>query len=145
MDNNLGFQPAPGAITKRVRRARGNASGLGGEAGRGHKGQKSRSGYSRRFGFEGGQTSLLRSAPKRKGFKALSRQTVSLVFLDQIDQRADLSTVTHATLQAAGLCDQHVPKILMRGAINRVVTIQGVAVSRPVREAIIAAGGAVID
>jgi len=145
MDNQLIFMPAPGAITKRVRRARGNASGLGGEAGRGHKGQKSRSGYSRRFGFEGGQTSLLRSAPKRKGFKALSRETVSLVFLDQIDRLPSLLTVTRIALQAAGLCGRHVPKILMRGSINRAITIQGVSVSRPVRDAILAAGGTVID
>ena len=139
MDNQILFQPAPGAISKRVRRARGNSSGLGGEAGRGHKGQKSRSGYSRRFGFEGGQTSLLRSAPKRKGFKSLSRQEVSLVFLDQINQISSLTTVTPLSLQQSGLSGRRVPKILMRGTISRVVTIQGVAVSQAVRDAIIAA------
>tara|TARA_B100001989_G_C24531351_1_gene461820 strand:+ start:1175 stop:1612 length:438 start_codon:yes stop_codon:yes gene_type:complete len=60
----------------RKRRGRGNASGLGGECGRGHKGQKSRSGYSRQSGFEGGQTPLYRRLPKANGFNNIRFKTV---------------------------------------------------------------------
>src|SRR3989338_8656027 len=79
-------RPAKGAVKARTRRGRGNASGLGGESGRGHKGQKARSGGSIRPGFEGGQTPLYRRLPKRKGFNNYSKVIVEAVNLGDINR-----------------------------------------------------------
>jgi large subunit ribosomal protein L15 len=71
--------PNKGEIKIRKRKGRGNASGKGGECGRGHKGQKSRSGYSQKIGFEGGQTPLYKRLPKNKGFKNNFKEEYTII------------------------------------------------------------------
>ena len=83
MDNELLKPLNKRKARKRV--GRGNASGFGGECGRGHKGQKSRSGYSRKLGFEGGQMPLYKRIPKLKGFKALVKKSTCIITLDDIN------------------------------------------------------------
>jgi len=143
--DNLNFLPAPGSVKKRVRRGRGNASGLGGEAGRGHKGQKSRSGYSRRFGFEGGQTSLLRSSPKRKGFRSLNTTVTEILFTDQLNLSSLPDVLTLHDLQSAGLVKSEFVKVLLRYPLTRAITLKGVNVSLGAKNAIMFAGGAVSE
>tara|TARA_A100001015_G_C14751806_1_gene617876 strand:+ start:87 stop:614 length:528 start_codon:yes stop_codon:yes gene_type:complete len=75
----------PGSTKKRRRKGRGNASGLGGECGRGHKGQKSRSGFSRRAGFEGGQNPLYKRIPKKRGFTNNFKQKFELIHLKHLN------------------------------------------------------------
>ena len=96
MANELhNLKPAEGATRKRKRIGRGPGSGNGKTAGRGHKGQRSRSGYSRRYGFEGGQMPLVRRIPKR-GFTNIFRvgyQVVNLRDLDRVFSDGDTVTV----------------------------------------------------
>ena len=82
--NHTELAPAPGSVKKRKRVGRGNASGFGGECGRGHKGQKSRSGYSRKRGFEGGQNPLYRRLPKKSGFRNRFRVEYRILNLSDI-------------------------------------------------------------
>ena len=83
----LEIKPAPASVKKPTRKGRGNASGFGGECGRGHKGQKSRSGFSRGSGgFEGGQNPLYRRLPKLSGFKSFKAKYVMINF-DQLEER----------------------------------------------------------
>ncbi len=137
------LSPAPGAKRSRKRVGRGPGSGNGKTAGRGHKGQKSRSGYSRRFGFEGGQMPLVRRIPKR-GFTNIFRvehQVVNLRDLERVFAPGD--TVTPGALADRGLirsADGRV-KILGDGELTARLTVQAHKFSTSARAAIEGAGG----
>ena len=79
------LQPFENSTKNRKRVGRGNASGFGGECGRGHKGQKSRSGFSRKRGFEGGQNPLYKRIPKKRGFKNMFKVNYQIINLENIN------------------------------------------------------------
>lgn len=133
--------PAPGAKTSKKRLGRGIGSGLGKTGGRGHKGQKSRSGGSVKPGFEGGQMPIQRRLPKF-GFtsrKSLVTTEVTLAELAKVN--GDVASL--ATLKDAGLVQKNIQfvKVIKSGELSRAVTVQGVKVTKGAREAIEAAGG----
>jgi len=137
------LSPAPGSNKDRKRCGRGIGSGIGKTGGRGHKGQKSRSGGSVRPGFEGGQMPLKQRLPKF-GFtsrKSLVRAEVRLHELNQIS--GDVVDI-HA-LKDAGLITRNIVavKVMLSGEITRPVTLRGIAVSKGAQAAIEAAGGKV--
>lgn len=133
--------PAKGSKKAKKRVGRGPGSGLGKTAGRGHKGQRSRSGYSRRPGFEGGQMPLVRRVPKR-GFTNIFRVEFAVVNLADL---AELEgEVTPESLAAAGRVRRGRPvKVLGDGEIGRALTVKAHAFSASAREKIEAAGGTV--
>ena len=137
------LRPAAGAKRSRKRVGRGSGSGNGKTAGRGHKGQRSRSGYSRRWGFEGGQMPLVRRIPKR-GFTNIFRvgyQVVNLRDLDRVFDAGD--TVSLELLAERGLIrrgDTPV-KILAAGELGKKLTVQAHAFSKNAQAGIEAAGG----
>jgi large subunit ribosomal protein L15 len=139
------LKPAPGATRNRRRVGRGIGSGLGKTAGRGHKGQKSRSGGFHKVGFEGGQMPLQRRLPKR-GFKSLSRGDVAEVRLSALEKLA-ADKVDFAVLQEAGLVPRAAEraKIILAGELTRKVAVVGVGVTKGARAAIEAAGGSVAE
>lgn len=141
------IQPAIGSVRNKTRVGRGQGSGKGGTSTRGHKGAKSRSGYKRKIGFEGGQMPLQRRLPKW-GFKSLNRVEYKAINLDAIQTLAEgknLDKVTLADLRAAGLADRNQPvKILAGGEISKAVTVEANAFSQAAQKAIEAAGGAVV-
>ncbi len=140
--NDIG--PGDGARTNRKRRGRGIGSGLGKTGGRGHKGQKSRSGGFHKVGFEGGQMPLQRRLPKF-GFTsrmANLRAEVRLGELAGFEGAIDL-----AALKAAGIVDARAEKakVILSGSIDKAVHLKGVGVTAGARKAIEAAGGKVED
>ena len=138
------ISPAKGARKERTRVGRGIGSGLGKTAGRGHKGQHSRSGKGKvKAGFEGGQMPLQRRLPKI-GFRSRTSQECDQVMLYQLEALA-LDSVDFAALQAAGLVSRLAvrAKIVKKGELSRALAIKGVAVTAGAREAILAAGGSV--
>lgn len=141
------IQPAIGSVRNKTRVGRGQGSGKGGTSTRGHKGAKSRSGYKRKIGFEGGQMPLQRRLPKW-GFKSLNRVEYKAINLDAIQTLAEgnnLDKVTLADLRAAGLAGRNQPvKILAGGEISKAVTVEANAFSQAAQKAIEAAGGAVV-
>jgi large subunit ribosomal protein L15 len=144
MANELhNLQPAPGATKKRKRVGRGPGSGNGKTAGRGHKGQRSRSGYSRRYGFEGGQMPLVRRIPKR-GFTNIFRVPFQVVNLRDLDRVfSDGDTVSVGLLIEKGLTrsDKQPVKILASGELTKKLTVQAHAFSKTAQSQIEAAGG----
>ncbi|MCK9489224.1 MAG: 50S ribosomal protein L15 [Xanthomonadales bacterium] len=138
------ISPAKGARKERTRVGRGIGSGLGKTAGRGHKGQHSRSGKGKvKAGFEGGQMPLQRRLPKI-GFRSRTSHECGQVLLYQLEALS-LDTVDFAALQAAGLVDRRAvrAKIVKKGELSRAIAFKGVAVTAGAREAILAAGGSV--
>jgi large subunit ribosomal protein L15 len=135
--------PAPGAKNSSKRLGRGIGSGLGKTGGRGHKGQKSRSGGSVKPGFEGGQMPIQRRLPKF-GFTSRVSLVSDQVTLSEI-AKVEGDTVSVETLKAAGLIKKDIQfvKVMKSGEISRAVTVSGVKVSKGAREAIEAAGGKV--
>ncbi|WP_100644261.1 50S ribosomal protein L15 [Alteromonas facilis] len=135
--------PAPGAKNSGKRLGRGIGSGLGKTGGRGHKGQKSRSGGSVKPGFEGGQMPIQRRLPKF-GFTSRVGLVSDQVTLSEI-AKVEGDTVSVETLKAAGLIKKDIQfvKVMKSGEISRAVTVSGVKVSKGAREAIEAAGGKV--
>lgn len=133
--------PAPGSKTAKKRVGRGIGSGLGKTGGRGHKGQKSRSGGSVKPGFEGGQMPIQRRLPKF-GFTSRKAVVTAEVTLTEI-AKVDGDTVTVDTLKSSGLITKGIlfVKVMKSGEINRAVTVQGIKVTKGAREAIEAAGG----
>ncbi len=131
--------PAKGSKSSRKRVGRGPGSGLGKTAGRGEKGQKSRSGYSRRPGFEGGQMPLIRRVPKR-GFTNIFRAEYAVVNLAQL---AGLEgEVTPELLAARGLARAGRPlKVLGDGEVAAPLTVRAHKFSKTARAKIEAAGG----
>ncbi|WP_455380703.1 50S ribosomal protein L15 [Acidihalobacter prosperus] len=139
------LKPAPGSRPDRARVGRGIGSGLGKTAGRGHKGQHSRSGGYRKTGFEGGQMPLQRRLPK-VGFnskKSLRSDEIRLHELTLV--KAD--PIDHVALVKAGLISSRTQKvkIIASGKIEQPVTIRGVPVTAGARAAIEKAGGKVED
>ena len=135
------LKPAPGSKRARRRVGRGIGSGTGKTAGRGHKGQRARSGGFHKVGFEGGQMPLQRRLPKR-GFNSPLRDDTAEVRLSDLD-RVKAEKIDLATLKAAGV----VPllaikaKVILSGKLTHKVTLTGIAVSMGARAAIEAAGG----
>lgn len=137
------LSPAPGAKTDKKRRGRGIGSGLGKTGGRGHKGQKSRSGGSVRPGFEGGQMPLQRRLPKF-GFTSRKAMQTAEVTLSELAKIAG-DTATVDTLKEAGLIKKNIlfVKVIKSGEINRAITVQGIKVTKGALELLEAAGGKV--
>jgi len=137
--NNL--SPAPGAKSSKKRVGRGIGSGLGKTGGRGHKGQKSRSGGTVKPGFEGGQMPIQRRLPKF-GFTSRKSMTTAELNLAEI-AKVEGDVVDLATLKAAGLIRKNVlaAKVIKSGEISRKVTVKGLKITKGAREAIEAAGG----
>lgn len=137
--------PAEGATHAKRRVGRGIGSGIGKTAGRGHKGQKSRSGGFHRIGFEGGQMPMHRRLPKR-GFTSVTRRFVGEVNLADL-QKLPVSDVDLQALKQAGLLGELITsvKVIATGEISRAVTLKGVAVTKGARAAIEAAGGSVAE
>lgn len=135
--------PAPGAKKVGKRAGRGIGSGLGKTGGRGHKGQKSRSGGSVKPGFEGGQMPLQRRLPKF-GFTSRVSFVTDQVTLSEI-AKVEGDVVSLDTLKAAGLIKKEMQnvKVILSGSIDRAVTISGLGVTKGALEAIKAAGGKV--
>ena len=140
--NNL--TPAEGSRKNQRRIGRGQGSGYGGTSTRGHKGQKSRSGYSKKVGFEGGQMPLQRRVPKY-GFKSLNRKEYKAVNLDMIQALVDRKNVTEITpevLKNNGLLSNNeMVKILGRGELTATINITAHKFSATAKAGIEAKGG----
>ena len=139
------LQPKKGSRFTKSRKGKGHSSGLGKTSGRGHKGQKSRSGGFHKTGFEGGQMPLQRRLPKR-GFASRKLQNTHEVRL------SDLSKVEEAVIDLDALKNANIVprsaetiKVIATGEINKVLTIQGLLTTVKAKEAIENAGGKVID
>ncbi|HNZ89779.1 MULTISPECIES: 50S ribosomal protein L15 [unclassified Acidovorax] len=137
------IKPADGAKHAKRRVGRGIGSGLGKTAGRGHKGQKSRSGGYHKVGFEGGQMPLQRRLPKR-GFKSHLLKFNAEVTLTALDQLG-LAEVDVLALKQAGLVGElaKVVKVIKSGALTKAVKLNGVGATAGAKAAIEAAGGSV--
>ena len=137
------IKPAAGAKKARRRVGRGIGSGLGKTGGRGHKGQKSRSGGFHKVGFEGGQMPLQRRLPKR-GFEPFTRHPTEQVRSGDL-ARVEGDVIDLLSLQAAGLISQQAGgvKVFLKGEVLRKLTLRGVAVTKGARAAIEAAGGVI--
>jgi large subunit ribosomal protein L15 len=137
------ISPAEGSKKDRKRVGRGIGSGMGKTAGRGHKGQKSRSGGFHKVGFEGGQMPLQRRLPKR-GFASRTARYNAEVRLYQL-QVMDADTIDMDVLKSAGVVarDAKKVKIINTGTLERAITVKGVGVTKGAQAAIEAAGGKV--
>jgi len=140
------LKPAKGSVHRDRRLGRGEGSGKGGTATRGHKGQKSRSGYKRTFGFEGGQMPLQRRVPKH-GFKNINRReykAINLSVLEELSARKNLSKVDVQTLIDAGLVSgKDLVKILGNGKLTRKLEVKAHAFSQSAQKAIEALEGSI--
>ena len=139
------IKPADGSKKPPKRVGRGIGSGSGKTAGRGHKGQKSRSGGFHKVGFEGGQMPLQRRLPKR-GFVSLTRDDTAQVRLGQL-QLLEVAILDLAVLKAAGVVPRTArkAKVFLNGEISKVVVLHGIAVTKGARAAIEAAGGSIVE
>ncbi len=139
------IQPAQGAKRARRRVGRGIGSGLGKTGGRGHKGQKSRSGGFHKVGFEGGQMPLQRRLPKR-GFVSMTRNNTAQVRLSDL-QKTPVDSIDLLALKQAGIVHAGAlsAKVILCGEISRAVKLQGLLVTKGARAAIEAAGGSVAE
>jgi large subunit ribosomal protein L15 len=137
------LKPAKGATRNRKRVGRGPGSGLGKTAGRGEKGQKSRSGFSRREGFEGGQMPLHRRVPKRGFTNARFKKEFAELNLEKLDVFDAGAIVTPEVMLKLGLIHKAKDgvKILGRGEITKALTVRAHKFSAHAQEAIMAAGG----
>jgi len=137
------LKPAPGAKKDRHRVGRGVGSGWGKTAGRGHKGQKARSGGFHKLGFEGGQMPLHRRLPKR-GFNSPTREDIAEVRLSDLE-RMQASEIDLAALKAEGVVSQKAlaAKVIVSGKLSRKVTLKEIKASKGARSLIEAAGGSV--
>ena len=138
------LSPAAGSNTKAYRKGRGEGSGNGKTAGRGHKGQKARSGGGTRIGFEGGQMPLARRLPKR-GFHNIFAKPLEAVNVSVLEKFEDGAVVNAQALLEKGIlskCEYGV-KILGNGEITKKLTVQASAFSASAKEKIEAAGGKV--
>lgn len=139
------IKPSQGAKHAKRRVGRGIGSGLGKTAGRGHKGQKSRSGGYHKVGFEGGQMPLQRRLPKR-GFVSMTNARNVEVRLSEIND-LPVDEIDLLTLIQANLVTQHAlsAKVVLSGVITRKVVLKGVGATKGARAAIEAAGGSVAE
>ena len=138
------LQPAPGSTHTKRRRGRGNASGLGGSAGRGEKGYLARSGSVHKRGFEGGQMPIHRRLPKR-GFKNIWAEETQVVNVRDLAKLPDGTKIEPESLKLAGLVRYaNVPvKILGTGEVSRAYDVTACELSQSARDKIVAAGGKV--
>lgn len=140
------LKPAKGSTGKDRRRGRGQGSGRGGTSTRGHKGQKSRSGYSRNFGFEGGQMPLQRRVPKF-GFKNINRKEYKGINISVLQELADKKAITKIDpdiLMKAGLVSKHsLVKILGNGKLTTKLEVKAHAFSATAKQAIEALDGSI--
>ncbi len=139
------LKPVEGAQTNRTRIGRGQGSGLGKTAGRGTKGQQARAGYTRRWGFEGGQMPLQRRLPK-VGFNNINAKDYEAVNVGKLNGLADGSVVDAAALKAAGVISRvgrDGVKVLGGGDLTVKLTVKAAKVSAGARAKIEAAGGTV--
>ena len=135
------IKPADGAKKARRRVGRGIGSGLGKTSGRGHKGQKSRSGGFHKVGFEGGQRPLQRRLPKR-GFFSLTREFVAEVNLYDLEKMSE-TDINLETLRDAGVVPTLTQraKVILSGKLTRKVQLTGIGATNGAKAAIEAAGG----
>ena len=137
------LKPAPGSKSDRHRVGRGVGSGWGKTAGRGHKGQRARSGGFHKVGFEGGQMPLHRRLPKR-GFTSPTRDTYAEVRLGELE-RMKAEEIDLAALKSEGVVPRETleAKVILSGKLTRKLTLKGVKATKGARAAIEAAGGKV--
>jgi large subunit ribosomal protein L15 len=138
------LKPNAGSRSKKFRKGKGHASGLGKTSGRGHKGQKARSGGFHKVGFEGGQMPLQRRLPKR-GFPSLNKKETSELRLDQLEKvKADIIDLD--ALKNENLVPRYIQKIkvIATGELNKAVTIQGLSLSENAKKAVINSGGKIL-
>ena len=137
------LKPAPGAKQDRHRVGRGIGSGWGKTAGRGHKGQRARSGGFHKVGFEGGQMPLHRRLPKR-GFNSPTRDDVAEVRTGDL-QELQVAQIDLAALKAAGIVSRKAlaAKVILSGKLERKVALKEIQVSKGARSMIEAAGGTI--
>jgi large subunit ribosomal protein L15 len=148
IDMNLSnLKPATGSTKDRKRIGRGPGSGYGGTSTRGHKGAKSRSGYSKKIGFEGGQMPIQRRLPKF-GFKNINRieyKAINLSTLQQMAEGRNISKIGLEELKNAGFISaSQLVKILAKGSLSVKMDVEAHAFSKKAEEAIIAAGGTIV-
>jgi large subunit ribosomal protein L15 len=141
--NNI--KPADGAKKNKRRLGRGIGSGLGKTAGRGHKGQKSRSGGFHKVGFEGGQMPMHRRLPKR-GFVSLTKADTAHVRMNELAS-VGVDEIDLLVLKQAGIVKASAKsvKVYLVGEIGKPIKLRGIAVTKGARAAIEAAGGAIVD
>nr|WP_319571471.1 50S ribosomal protein L15 [uncultured Draconibacterium sp.] len=137
--NLSNLQPAEGSTKTTKRIGRGQGSGRGGTSTRGHKGQKSRSGYSRKIGFEGGQMPLQRVVPKM-GFKNINRveyKAINLDVLENLATKKNLTVIDKESLINAGIASKNDKiKILGGGTLTKKLEVKAAAFSKSAKEAI---------
>ena len=145
--NLSNLRPTKGATKTRKRIGRGEGSGLGGTSTRGHKGAQSRSGYSRKIGFEGGQMPIQRRLPKF-GFTPLKKTEYRVVNLDKLQELADNNNIsvidTEMLIKAGLMAPKHLVKVLGSGSLTSKLEVSAHAFSKTAEEAIKNAGGTVI-
>lgn len=137
------LKPAEGATHDKKRVGRGIGSGFGKTCGRGHKGQKSRSGGFSKIGFEGGQMPLQRRLPKIGFSSRVGRVTAEIRLGELNDVEGDVVDI--ASLKAAGLVNQSIlrAKVILSGKVTKAVTLKGVGATKGAKEAIVSAGGSI--
>ena len=144
--NLKSLTPAAGSVRSRKRIGRGPGSGLGGTSTRGHKGAKSRSGYSNKIGFEGGQMPIQRRLPKY-GFKNINRveyKAINIEILEALATDKNLTKIGLNELREAGYASKStLVKILGKGTLTKKVDVEAHAFSKSAEEAITAAGGTI--
>ena len=135
------LKPAQGAKTARKRVGRGIGSGIGKTAGRGHKGQRARSGGYHKVGFEGGQMPIQRRMPKR-GFNSALKALTAEVRLSDLERLKE-TEIDLAVLKKAGVVPLQTltAKLIKTGSLTRKLTLKGILASKGAREAVAAAGG----
>jgi large subunit ribosomal protein L15 len=145
--NLSNLKPAQGSTKDRKRIGRGTGSGYGGTSTRGHKGAKSRSGFSHKIGFEGGQMPMQRRLPKW-GFKNINRVEYKAINLSTLQELADaknLSKIGLEELKKAGFISaSQLVKILAKGTVTAKLDVEAHAFSKKAEEAITAAGGTIV-
>jgi large subunit ribosomal protein L15 len=137
------LKPAPGSKSDRHRVGRGVGSGWGKTAGRGHKGQRARSGGFHKVGFEGGQMPLHRRLPKR-GFNSPTRNDIAEVRTSEL-QAIEATEITLEALKDAGIVSRHAlaAKVILSGELTRKVSLKEIQVSKGARSIIEKAGGSI--
>lgn len=138
------LRPASGATQKRKRVARGNSAGGGTTAGRGTKGQQSRAGKGRRFGFEGGQVPLIRRQPKLGGFTRARQLKFEVLNVSMLEKTLPAGSYTVADLASKRIVrNGKLVKILANGNVTKKFDLQVHAASKAAKDAIKKAGGSV--
>jgi len=141
------IKPAPNSTREKIRKGRGEGSGKGGTATKGHKGAKSRSGYRRQLGFEGGQMPLHRRVPKF-GFYNINRKEYKVINLDTLERLAQEKNLNKIDLEVFynnGLVKKgSLVKILGKGALTKKVEVHAHAFSKSASEAIESVQGKVV-